>query len=203
MARIRHGSVTHIARARVGAPVAHARDELRKRLGEAVKLAVRAEEAERIVGRALRHILHVLGGAEVFAKVNGAEAEQRLVHVVSRLSTRERRVRTGRHLVRKQARRHRHDRVHVARLVLRGRHGEGEHRRLELIRIGVVHVEALHQIRLDLRGRRSKELGVATRAVAVGHDVLHDVHVLRLGDDRLEVARVVAFDGLDGRVGLR
>ena len=45
---------THIARARVGAPVAHARDELGVRLGDAVVLAVRAEEAERVVGRALR-----------------------------------------------------------------------------------------------------------------------------------------------------
>ena len=54
MARIRRGSATHIARSRVGAPVAHARNE-RDILGLAnVVLARRAEEAQRIVGRALR-----------------------------------------------------------------------------------------------------------------------------------------------------
>ena len=47
---------THVARARVGAPVAHARDERRvaRVRHHRVVLAVRAEEAERVVGRALR-----------------------------------------------------------------------------------------------------------------------------------------------------
>ena len=44
---------THIARARVGAPVAHARHERSEALGDRVVLAVGASEAERIVGRAL------------------------------------------------------------------------------------------------------------------------------------------------------
>jgi hypothetical protein len=44
---------THIARARVGAPVAHARHERRVGLGDRVVLAVGAREAERVVGRAL------------------------------------------------------------------------------------------------------------------------------------------------------
>ena len=44
----------YIARARVGAPMAHARDEVAVRAGERVPLAVRADEAEGVVGGALR-----------------------------------------------------------------------------------------------------------------------------------------------------
>lgn len=44
---------THIARARVGAPVAEAGDEVRVGARQRVPLAVRADEAERVVDRAL------------------------------------------------------------------------------------------------------------------------------------------------------
>jgi len=46
--------VAYVAGARVGAPVAHARDELSVGLVDRIVLAVRAREAERIVCRALR-----------------------------------------------------------------------------------------------------------------------------------------------------
>ena len=121
-----------------------------------------------------------------------AEADALIVEIEPLLAAGEGLVRLRSDLVRQVARRDRHGSVHLATLVLLLAHREGEHRRQDRVARRVVHVEARHQATTDLIKGLAEELGVAARAVAVGHDVLHHQYVLVLGDHRLEVARVVA-----------
>ena len=145
-----------------------------------------------MVSSYLRHVLHVLRGAEVLAEVHLLELEQVLVNAVHVLAAGEGVVLRRVHVPWEEARRDRDLVVHG--LDLRHGHREREQRREDLVAVGVLEVEALLHLlsRLVEIAALGKELGVAARAVAVGHDVAENEDVLRLSDHRLEVARVVA-----------
>ena len=138
----------------------------------------------------LRHVLHVLRRAEVLAEVDGVEAVLLLEIGVHRRAPREVVLRLGVHVPRQQTRRN-GDLVleHVE--LARGRE-EREDRAVCGVHVRILHVQAVHDRLRNTAAVLAEELGVAARAVTVGHDVLHHEDVLRLGDDRFEVARVVA-----------
>lgn len=149
--------------------------------------------------RTLADEVLVLGRLHVLAKVDRAQVERCRVALVGILSARERVVhaaRGRRDLPRQEPRGDGHDRVEVARLELSGVAREGEHARVlgaEVVR----EAQPLHHVRRRLGERPGavgvgvvlgKPLRVAARHVAGARDVAHDEHVLRLGDDGLEVA---------------
>lgn len=145
--------------------------------------------------------LHVLGGANVLAKVDLVEGKRLLVQIEANLAAREAAVGLRRagalgHLPREEALGDRDDLVARADFHLRVRAQEGEHRAVVGVQV-VGHGEAVLDgtpDKLRIHGLRqhlavvAKELGVAARNVAVAHDVAQDEDVLRLGDDRLGVA---------------
>jgi len=133
----------------------------------------------------------VLGAVELEARIATREARLRLLGA-GRLG----------HLPRKQTIRDGDDLVARTHLDLLVRREEGEHRTVggvEVVGVGeTVDNRPLHFSRServvgsDLLAARAKEVAVATRNVAVAHDVAQHHDVLRLGDDRLGVAGEVA-----------
>ena len=116
--------------------------------------------------------------------MDSIESEIRLVVIVHVRATREVLLSLGVDVPREQARRDRDLVLERLDLINVGR--ESQKRRVHGVRVVVLEIEAI----LDLL-RVLEELAVTPRAVAVGHDVLHHEHILRLGNDRLEVASVV------------
>ena len=126
--------------------------------------------------------------------MHGTEVEFRRIRLVVGLSTREGVVQATLHLPWKKAAGDRHDRRALAVVEICSRDREGQHRRRVVLAVAVLERKALHDVLLGFDGAVSavlllgKPLGVVARAIAIGHDVAHHAHVLRLGDDRLEVA---------------
>lgn len=140
--------------------------------------------------------LHVLGGADVLAKVNRVKAVGAAVEVVPSLLAREvlllaRLVNLPREETVRDA-----DDLVALRAVTKGR-GKGKHG-LVLASSVVLESKALGDRLLDVGGveraassahlTRTKKLAVSAGNIARAHDVAEDIDVLRLGDDRLGVA---------------
>ena len=153
------------------------------------------------------------------AVVHAAQVEQAAVLLVHLLAAREGVVGQRRGAVDlpwQQTAGDRHDRVELAALELALVRGEGEHRgvavghvvgKREAVLDGLrssVGAEDLHALLLAIRvfvAGVGEPAAVGPSHVARASYVTHYHHVLRLGDDRLEMAGVMSFDGLDLRVG--
>ena len=177
--------------------------ELVKVLAVRRVLAVRAEDASRVVHRTVGNELHILRRAHVLAIVNGVEAVLATVVGVASLAAREARLllvgaRRPGHLPREKAVRDGDDLVARTGLDLVVRREEGEHRvvgGVEVVGVGetvgnrLAHLVAGERVGGgELLAARAKEVAVAAGNVAVAHDVAEHHDVLRLGDDRLGVA---------------
>lgn len=160
---------------------------------------MRAREAEGVVDRAVRDELHVLGSADVLAKVDLVEAVLRrvVVEVAELGAAREVIVLLGGgDLPREKARGEGEHLVALGAAVHRD--GEGEHRLVVARRVvgkgealGDGVADGLWSVRAARRRLLAEEAGVAARHVAGAHDVAEHHDVLRLGDDGLGVAGVV------------
>ena len=199
-----------------GPKVALAGAKLVKVLRKGRVLAVRAEDAGRVVHGSVGHKLHILHRAHVLSIVHRLESVLGAVVGKAHLATREARhllvgARRLAHLPRKQAVRDRDDLVARTHLHLVVGREEGEHRvvgGVQVVRKGeAVGNGLLHHVvgqRADAVGdllaTRAKEVAVATGHVAVAHDVAEHHDVLRLGDDRLGVAGKVTCERGIGKV---
>ena len=172
---------------------------------------MRADEAQRVVHGALRDELHVLGRTDVLAEVDLTELVAVRVDLKGRGAAREVGLVLGRRtgdLPRQKAVRQRDDLVALGAVAVVS--SERQHRRV-LTRRVVGERETLRDVVLNvLRGKRpadsvrarsAEPARVVASDVAREHDVAKHHDVLGLGNHRLGVARVVALDGLDARVG--
>lgn len=149
--------------------------------------------------------LHVLLRPHVLAVVDLAQIKRLAVLIKHILSTREGLLlasASNGNLPGKQPVGDRHDSVHFTTIVVPFRHREGEHRRIPR-RDVVGKRQSLH----DLLGSNvptlyraisveRKEVAVAARDVAGARDVAEHENVLRLRDDRLEVATAAGGSNL-------